>query len=269
VIALLASLALALATPPAAHHAAKPAERDVTSEALTPAGEFDLAERHYARGEYRQAADHFTLAAARLDPGSKTRAHYGAGLSWLGAGESTRARAEFEDAAEPGGPEAPLARLGIALSWEAERRADRAEDALASLVQGEMGEAGPTALAHLATLAHARGDRDRERRARDRLAREYPASMEAAEAQLAASPAAAADTWVQIGAFADAANAEALAERARRAGFGDMTIRRAGAEQEALTVVLIGPLRSDDEARRTLAQASERLGVTARIVRPQ
>jgi cell division septation protein DedD len=235
---------------------------------LTPQGEFDLGQRFYAGGEYRQAAEHFGLAAARLQPALKPRARYWAGLGWLGASETTQARAAFEDVIESGAAEVPLARLGIALCWEAEKRPDRAEETLARLVPTEMGEAGPAALAHLAALAHARGDADRERRAHDRLVREYPASMEAAEAriELARVPAADHPVWVQIGAFGDPEHARALADAARRAGLGEASIRAPGAGG-GLHVVMLGPYRSEDEARRGAAQASERLGIAARIAR--
>lgn len=233
------------------------------------ADDFDLGQRHYARGEYRQAAERFSLSAARAEPALKPRARYWAALAWLGAGESTQARAAFEDVIESGASEAPLARLGVALCWEAEQRPDRAEETLARLVQGDMGEAGPTALAHLAALARARGDMERVRRARDRLLREYPASIEAAEARIESSrgPAAESPVWVQIGAFGDPARARALAESARRAGLGEVVVKSATTAPPGLQVVLLGPYRSEDEARHAAAQAAERLGTATRIVR--
>jgi cell division septation protein DedD len=272
---LLAMMLWVLVVPPAgksvARNAAPPAGQNAPREAAppTPQGEFEFGQRHYARGEYRQAAEHFALAAARLQPALKPRARYWAGLSWLGAGETTQARAAFEDVIESGAPEVPLARLGIALCWEAERRPDQAEETLARLVLTEMGEAGPTALAHLAALAHARGDPERERRAHDRLVREYPTSMEAAEARIevAQAPAAEHPVWVQIGAFGDPDHARALVEAARHAGLGEASIRASGGDGSGLHLVMLGPYRSEDEARRGAAQASERLGIAARIVR--
>lgn len=237
--------------------------------ALSPQDQFDLGQRHYARGEYRQAAENFALAAARLDPAHKPRARYWAGLSWLGADETTQARAAFEDVVDANALEGPLAQLGIALCWEAERRPDRAEETLARMVTSDLGEAGPTVLAHLGALAHARGDADRERRAHERLVREYPASMEAAEVRIevARAPFTPGAVWVQIGAFGAPENARTLSEAARHAGLGECTIRRSEDTGQTLTVVLLGPFRSEDEARRVAAQASERLGVAARLAR--
>jgi tetratricopeptide (TPR) repeat protein len=259
------------AGPCAARNAATPAGPSEAREAppATPQDELELGQRHYVRGEYRQAAENFALAAARLQPALKPRARYWAGLSWLGAGETIQARAAFEDVIESGAPEVPLAQLGIALCWEAEHRPDRAEETLARMVLSDMGEAGPAALAHLAALAHARGDADRERRAHDRLVREYPASMEAAEARIevAETPAAEHPVWVQIGAFGDPEHARALVDAARRAGLGEASIRAPGAEGSGLHLVMLGPYRSEDEARRGAAQASERLRISARIVR--
>ncbi|MGH7743037.1 MAG: SPOR domain-containing protein, partial [Candidatus Eiseniibacteriota bacterium] len=196
-------------------------------------------------------------------------ARYWAALSWLGAGETTQARAAFEDVIDASVLETPLARLGIALCWETEHQPERAEETLARMVPTEMSEAGPAALAHLAALAHVRGDTDRQRRANERLVREYPASMEAAEARIevARAPAATQQVWVQIGAFGAPENARTLAESARRAGLGECTLRRSGESGQGLNVVLLGPFRSEDEARRAAAQASERLGVAARLAR--
>jgi tetratricopeptide (TPR) repeat protein len=251
---------------------AAPAARSAAPQAPTvpnAAGDFDTGQRHYARGEYRQAAERFALAAARAEPTLKPRARYWAGLAWLGAGERTQARAAFEDVIESGAPEVPLARLGVALCWEAEKQPDRAEETLARMVTSDMGEAGPTVLAHLAALAHARGDVERARRANERLVREYAGSMEAAQARVEVSraPTAVQVVWVQIGAFGDPARARALAESARRAGLGEATVRAQENGQSRLQIVLLGPYRSEDEARRAAAQAAERLGTPARIAR--
>ncbi|MGH7741668.1 MAG: hypothetical protein ACRENS_06565, partial [Candidatus Eiseniibacteriota bacterium] len=68
---------LLLAVPTADRRASHTPPRPAASAAdLTPEGEFDLGQRHYARGEYRQAAEHFALAAARLEPARKPTARY-------------------------------------------------------------------------------------------------------------------------------------------------------------------------------------------------
>ena len=75
----------------------------------------------------------------------------------------------------------------MALCWEAERKPERALETLQALLAEEPGEAGPAALERTAVLAAALRRPELARRARERLLREYPRSMEA----LRAGPAAA------------------------------------------------------------------------------
>src|SRR5947207_755314 len=63
-----------------------------------------LGQLHYARGEYRPAAEAFSRAAARLDPARKPEARYWAGLAWLALGDPGQARAAFEELSKPGSP---------------------------------------------------------------------------------------------------------------------------------------------------------------------
>src|SRR2546428_673836 len=60
-------------------------QREATAARPRVAGEaaLRLGRLFYARGEYRPAADAFSRAAARLDPGRKSEALYWTGLSWL------------------------------------------------------------------------------------------------------------------------------------------------------------------------------------------
>src|SRR5262249_42267460 len=162
------------------------------------------------RGEYRQAADAFTRVAARVAPGRKAEARYWAGLSWLGAGDAVQARSAFEDALAAGSDRRSLAGLGLAQSWELAGREDRAYETFAALVaSGNLGEAAGTALGRFITLARARGDDEAARRARERLLRDAPESMEAAAEHLeSAAPAPRSgegEMAVQIGAFSDVA----------------------------------------------------------------
>src|SRR5205823_4954281 len=53
----------------------------------------ELGRLHYARGEYRAAAEAFARAAARLDPAHKDEPLYWEGLAWLGLGNPAAARA--------------------------------------------------------------------------------------------------------------------------------------------------------------------------------
>ena len=234
--------------------------------------EFDLGQFHYVRGEYRHAADAFARAAARLEPARKPEARYWAALSWLGAGEAVQARSAFEDVIASGSPRAALAQLGLAQCWELAGRADRALATLAGLIDGGVpNDAAPTALARYAALAGARGDLEGARHARERLVRDYPASMEAAAEHLAAAApaeprAAERRVSVQIGAFNDRARARALADAARRAGLESVVVfeRRDGLTR--LELVLIGPFTRLEDARRAATRAAQRLEVDTRIV---
>jgi len=155
--------------------------------ALSPQDEFDLGLRHYARGEYRQAADAFARAGARLELDRKPDARYWTGLAWLGAGDAVQARSAFEDVIATSSSRRALARLGLAQSWELAGRADRAFATYAALsAEPTLGEATGTTLSRYAALAAARGEEDVARRARERLLREAPNSMEAASVRLEA-----------------------------------------------------------------------------------
>ena len=137
---------------------------------------------HYARGEYRDALDAFSNAAARMSPQRKGEALYWSGLCWLGLRGPVAARAALEVVATSASPRRNAARLGLAQAWEMAGRPDRAREALEPLVTGEAGEVGASALELYATLCE-RLDRQGEAdRARARLLAEYPQSMEAAAA---------------------------------------------------------------------------------------
>ncbi len=235
---------------------------------------YALGQLHYARGEYRQAADAFSRAAARAEPARKGEARYWAGLAWLGAHELAQARATLEEVARADAPRRGLARLGIALTWEAEQQPARAMDELEGLLAESPGEAAPAALAQLETLALRLHKDDVARRARERLLREWPSSLEAvrmrsalaAEAPTPAPTAGA--TRVQVGAFASEPRARALAGLARREGFAgaQVTERREGAT--VTWIVTVGDFPSADEARKAGERASEKLGVAYRLVKP-
>ena len=230
--------------------------------------EFDGGLLHFARGEYRQAADKFARAGARLEPVRKPEARYWAGLSWLGAQDATQARSAFEDVVDVPSPWRALAQLGLAHALELSRRPDRAIEILTALTRGEAGEAGAAALARLGTLAAGAGEVDIARRAHERLLREYPASMEAAALRLAdgSPPEPLRPIAVQLGAFAEPARAQALADAARHAGLGEVRVVERSQGGMMLRVVLLGPFAREADARRMAARAAERLGVVARVV---
>ena len=230
-----------------------------------------LGQLHFARGEYRLAADAFARAAARLDPARKPEARYWVGLSWLGLGDPNQARAALEEVADSESPRRSLARLGIAQAWELAGRPERARQTLEALLAGDPGEAGAPALARLAALADAAHQPEVSRSARERLMRDYPASNEAAGARLApaAVPADVAGGWrVEIGAFADAARARTLADAAREAGFSQASVVARGVGAGRLQVVVLGRYEKSAEAKRDAERAAAALGVNFRVIGP-
>jgi tetratricopeptide (TPR) repeat protein len=228
-----------------------------------------LGRLHFARGEYRQAADAFARAAARLDPARKYEARYWAGLSWLGLREPAQARATLEEVARSDSPRRDDAVLGVALAWEQSGRPDRALDVLQTLAgRDDLGEAGPAALERLIALGERQHRPDVAQRARVRLLRDYPASIEAARAGTPAVTAAAASASsarrfaVQIGSFTSAPRAQSLRNVARDRGFGEATVVSSGEGRTRVHVVRIGVYPNREDARLAGERAARALGVT-------
>jgi len=235
-----------------------------------------LGHLHYARGEYRRAADAFARAAARLEPARKHEARYWTGLSWLALGEPNPARSALDEVAAVGGPRQGQAMLAQALAWEQAQRPARAAEVLGLLLAGDPGESGPAALERAAAMAERDGHDDDARRARERLLREYPRSIEAAAARRAvfsprdpagrgeARPGA---TAVVIGSFVDPARARSLAAAARAAGFADAQVVSRGKGLSAVHMVRLGLYPRAADARRAGEQAEQALGVTFELTR--
>ena len=304
--AVLLAAALAAASPPATLRAVlestpadslgRPLER---FEALRARGPevaetaLVLGRLRYARGEYRQAAEAFARAAARLGPPQRFEARYWAGLAWLGAGDLREARAALEEVARPGSPRRADALLALALCWRAAHQREREWQALEQLLAAEPGEAGPPALEREIALAAERRQPEAASRARERLLRDYPRSIEAARAALAPASAAAAPVpqqgasastsprprrpapapvslqgplAVQIGAFGDPARAQALAERARRAGFTSVRVAEVSESGTTLHAVRFGLFATAEDARAAGERAARALGVPCRVV---
>jgi tetratricopeptide (TPR) repeat protein len=175
------------AAAPGASHSAPGVRASSATREIGPADEFDAGQMHFARGEYRQAADAFARAGARLDPARKPGARYWSGLSWLGANDAEQARSAFEDVIASSPALRSLATLGLAQSWELAGREDRALDVLSGLLVSGSGEAMPAALARFAEMAGAMGRAQDAKRAGERLQRDWPASMEASALRLAAA----------------------------------------------------------------------------------
>jgi len=232
-----------------------------------------LGQLHYARGEYRPAADAFARAAARLDPSLKDEARYWGGLSWLALRQPNSARALLEEVAASTSPRKSLAQLGVALAWEQAERPEQAMQALDAVLSGEPSEAGPAALERVVAIAARLHQPEVARRARDRLLAEYPHSMEAASASAALLiEAGGAETGeagidVEIGAFSEEARAKSLSTRAVRAGFADAHVIARGEGASRTYVVRLGRFASEDDAVRAGEQAARGLGVQYRVIK--
>jgi tetratricopeptide (TPR) repeat protein len=255
---------------------------EATEAALT------LGRLHYARGEYRQAAADFSRAASRSDPARRDEANYWSGLAWLGAGEVGQAKVAFEAASRSASARRVEARLGLALCWEALRRPERALETLQTLLAGDPGEAGPAALERVAVLASRLERPELARRACERLAKDYPRSIEAVRAVRAgatpaprpamrppgataphpASPPAAAQLplAVQIGVFREEARASDLAERARREGVGPVRVAALASPGGRLFAVRVGLFATAEDARSAGDRLGRALGVTWQVV---
>lgn len=238
-----------------------------------------LGKLHYARGEYRRAAEAFARAAARLEPTRKPEARYWAGLARLALGESDGARAMLDEVAAAGGPRQSEAMFAQAQAWELAQRPARAMEILSALLdpqRGDLGEVGPAALERAAALADQVGQDERAREARERLLRDYPRSIEAAAARRAVFSPAEARTHIEpragaiavvIGSFVDPARARSLAAAARAAGFAEAQVVSRGEGLSAVHVVRLGVYPRSAEARRAGAQAEQALGVTFELTR--
>ena len=258
--------------PPADSLVVRLQRREATASRPREAGEaaLRLGSLFYARGEYRAAADAFSRAAARLDPGRKSEALYWTGLSWLGLKSPDPARAALAEVATSGSPRRSEALLGIAAAWEQEGRPDQAYEALQQVLAGDPGEAGPAALERLATLADRMHRPAEATRARARLLTSYPASIEAtmAATALAESEArgpAAGPVSIETGRFANAARARALAARAMHAGFADARVVKRGGSAARIYVVLLGSYPDAGEAARAKLRATRELGLSVRV----
>jgi tetratricopeptide (TPR) repeat protein len=270
---------------PLARLEAVPRGSEAAEAALT------LGRLHYARGEYRQAAAAFARATPRSDPARRGETHYWTGLAWLGAGEVGQARVAFGEAARSDSPRRLEAQLGVALCWEAARRPERALETLQTLLAGEPGEAGPAALERVAMLATRLERPELARRARERLAKDYPRSIEAVRAvraaatgparasrpvsrapapaatRLAPPPAAAqVPLSVQIGVFREEARARELAERARREGFGPARVAVLADAGGRLFAVRVGVYATAEDARGAGGRLGRALDVSWRVV---
>jgi tetratricopeptide (TPR) repeat protein len=232
-----------------------------------------LGQLYFARGEFRQAASAFGRAAARLTPGEKPRARYAQGLAFLGLGEPIQARAALEEVARTSTALREPALLGVAQTWEVAERPEKALETLEPLLGQPLDETGPTILERIAALAERADRQDEARRARERLLKDYPRSIEAASARahLAASAQrpGAGTVAVVIGQFVDLSRARALASEAKRAGFPNAQVITRGQGLSAIHIVRLGAYPTSTEARQAGELAMRALGVTYQVVRAE
>jgi hypothetical protein len=143
---------------------------------------------HYARGEYRLAADAFGRAAARLVSLEHAEARYRQGLAFLGARDPGRARAAFEEVAMVSQQLRAHAQFGLARALALAGDTEQELTVLRRLLDRPAGEAEPAALALYAALCDRQHHASEARAAREALARRWPRSVEAALASAAGAP---------------------------------------------------------------------------------
>ena len=222
-----------------------------------------LGRLHYARGEYRPAAEAFSRAAARLDPAHKMEARYWMGLSWLALGDAGQARAVFEEIAQQDSTRRTEARLGAALAWEQAHHPDRAFEILAPLVHEAQGEIAPAVLERAISVADQLDRPDVASAARQRLLHEFPRSIEAARAGLI--PPKSVGATVELGPFPSEPAAHAAAEQSRRMGFASADVRVEGQGASRVILVRLDGFADADEARHAADRLKRGLGVPARV----
>ena len=147
---------------------------------LAASAAYALGPFQHARGEYRQAAEAFARAAARLTGYDRADARFHQGVALLGAQDAGRARAAFEEVAGASQPLRALALLGLAQSHALAGEIPQEMDVLRRLIDGPAGEAEPAALERWAVLCDGLGRASEAAAARERLVRRWPRSFEAA-----------------------------------------------------------------------------------------
>ena len=152
------------------------------------AAAFAEGQFHHARAEYRLAAEAFGRAAARLQGLDHSEARYRQGLAFLGERDPARARAAFEEVAMLSGPYHALAQLGLARAHALAGDSDQELSVLRRLLDRPAGEAEPAALALYAALCDRQHHASEARAARERLAKRWPRSFEAALLSSAGAP---------------------------------------------------------------------------------
>lgn len=239
---------------------------------------FTLGQFHYARGEYKQAAEAYARASARYPPDRKAEARYWQGLAALGQGDATQARSVLGEVAEVESPRRAAARYAVAEAWLRAGRIEPALDQLRTLLADRPDEMKSEALERTAELARRLGDDGEAERATRELEKLSPRAVEPVRRPSpppiatvpVPGPAIRGETGriaVQIGAFSDLARARALFESARQAGYPRAQLLTQGRGGATLHVVRIGLYPNEGAARAAGEHASRELGVAYRLIR--
>jgi tetratricopeptide (TPR) repeat protein len=152
------------------------------------AAAFAEGQFHYARGEYRLAADAFGRAVARVQGPEHSEARYRQGLAFLGARDPGRARAAFEEVAMLSQPLRTLAQFGVARAYALAGETEQELTVLRRLLDRPAGEVEPAVLARYAALCDRQHHSSEARAAREALAKRWPRSVEVALASAAGAP---------------------------------------------------------------------------------
>jgi len=243
---------------------------------------------YFTEGDYRTALRRFESARdlAKGDD-EKRETAYWVGLALVALQEFPDARDNLKEAAAPGGAlsEAALFALG-----ELERSAGdygAAAAAYANVLSAfPRGDYAPAALLGEATARELLGEPSAARPLLARLLADFPETPAAATARgrLAAvggtteerptataggePPAPEAGYLVQVGAFAQEANARKLADDLTRLGYDGVRIER-GTERDRLYHVRFGPFADQTRAERAGEQVSATLGLRYQLVPPE
>lgn len=236
---------------------------------------FTLGQFHYARGEYKQAAEAFARASARYSPDRKPEARYWQGLSALGLGDPMQARAVLAEVAQTESPRRAAARYALAEAWLRAGRAEPARDELKALLDDRPDEMKSEALERTAELSRRLGDEAEATRATRELEKLNPRAVEPVRkpspppVAVAPSPALgeAGRIAVQVGAFSDLARARSLLESAKQSGFPRARLLTQGRGDATLHLVWIGLFPNEEAARTAGERASRELGVAYRLIR--
>jgi DedD protein len=184
-------------------------------------------------------------------------------MAWLALGDARKARLAVKPLLEGASALREPACLLAAQSYELERQPVPAMALYERLLREPRPD--PVVLARAAALQQRMGRADRAAQLAQRLLELYPRSAEAASARRAEAVAAATSdvrggVAVQIGAFADAAKARELAERARRAGYPHAQVIVLGRADGQSHVVRLGVYATRAEATAAGVRAERALG---------